>query len=125
MEAGSTLTPDWIQSSNDYNNLTSLGFDNMFSFNGQADPFPIDHTEFASNDFGFPPGMTAPISTIFDTASSSTVVTGSTLDTSSAQGIMDTSFHSGNSNSGQTASAHGSPDTNGHGHIARDRKSDV
>lgn len=117
MEAGSTLTPDWIQSSNDYNNLTSLGFDNMFSFNGQADPFPIDHTEFASNDFGFPPGMAAPISTIFDTTSSSTVVTGTTLDTSSAQGIMDTAFHSGNSNNGQSASAHGSPDTNGHGHI--------
>ena len=29
MDAGSTLTPDWIQSSNDYNNLTSLGFDNQ------------------------------------------------------------------------------------------------
>ncbi|KAF9140109.1 hypothetical protein BGX30_007008 [Mortierella sp. GBA39] len=118
MEAGSTLTPDWIQSSNDYNNLTSLGFDTMFSFNGQADSFPIDHTEFASNDFGFPPGMAAPVSTIFDTTSASTVITGPTLDTSSAQGIMDTSFQSGNSNNGQTASAHGSPDTNGHGHIA-------
>jgi hypothetical protein len=121
MEAGSTLAPDWIQSSNDYNNLTSLGFDSMFSFNGQADPFPIDHTEFASNDFGFPPGMAAPISTIFDTTSSSTVVTGTTLDTSSAQGIMDTAFHSSsnnnNNNNSQTASVNGSPDTNGHGHL--------
>ncbi|KAF9926407.1 hypothetical protein FBU30_004007 [Linnemannia zychae] len=117
METGSTLAPDWIQSSNDYNNLTSLGFDNMFAFNGQTDPFPIDHTEFASNDFGFPPGMTAPISTLFDTSSSTTIVSGTTLDTSSAQGILDTAFHNG-SNNGQPTSLSGSPDTNGHGNIA-------
>ncbi|KAG0079287.1 hypothetical protein BGZ92_001120, partial [Podila epicladia] len=57
----SSMAQDWMSSSTEYN-LSSLGFDNMFQFNGQVDSFPIDHTEFASNDFGFPPGMSA----IFD-----------------------------------------------------------
>ncbi|KAF9375632.1 hypothetical protein CPB97_011337, partial [Podila verticillata] len=56
MENSTSMAQDWMPSSAEYN-LSTLGFDNMFQFNGQVDSFPIDHTEFASNDFGFPPGM--------------------------------------------------------------------
>ncbi|KAF9969724.1 hypothetical protein BGZ65_011680, partial [Modicella reniformis] len=67
MDISSSLAQDWIQPATDFNNLTSLGFDSMFQFNGQTDSFPIDHAEFATTDFGFPSGMTGPIP-IFDSA---------------------------------------------------------
>ncbi|KAF9274074.1 hypothetical protein BGZ68_000947 [Mortierella alpina] len=72
--AGAGLSQDWIPPSADYNNLTSLGFDTMFQFNGQTDPFPIDHTEFTSNDFGFPQTVAGSVPSVFEATSSAGVM---------------------------------------------------
>ncbi|KAF9908926.1 hypothetical protein BX616_011338 [Lobosporangium transversale] len=107
MDTGSSLVPDWIQPPSDFNNLTSLGFDSMFQFSGQPDPFPIDHTEFTSNDFGLPSGMAGPISSIFDASPNSMLVPGNSLENGVAGGSMDSSgFHgNGNSSNGDSSMA--------------------
>ncbi|KAG0039600.1 hypothetical protein BGZ82_007458 [Podila clonocystis] len=97
MENGSSMAQDWMPSSAEYN-LSSLGFDNMFQFNGQVDPFPIDHTEFASNDFGFPPGMSA----IFD-GSVGTSLEATGLETNGR--IMDNFQAHGDSNESSNANS--------------------
>ncbi|KAF8961259.1 hypothetical protein BGZ46_001418 [Entomortierella lignicola] len=100
MDTSSGLAQDWIQSSTDFNNLTSLGFDGMFQFNGQPDSFPIDHTEFASNDFGFPPGMAGPISSIFESNSNNTLTSGNNLENITTTGVLDSNGFHGNGNNG-------------------------
>ncbi|KAG0014085.1 hypothetical protein BGZ80_010658 [Entomortierella chlamydospora] len=104
MDTGSSLTQDWIQPPADYNNLTSLGFDGMFQFNGQPDPFPIDHTEFASNDFGFAPGMAGPVSSMFESNSNSALVAGGSLENIATAGVLDNNgFHGSNSSNGDSS----------------------
>ncbi|KAG0209221.1 hypothetical protein BGX28_010443 [Mortierella sp. GBA30] len=107
---GANLSQDWISPSADYNNLTSLGFDTMFQFNGNADPFPIDHTEFASNDFGFPQAMVGPVSSGFDTGPSSNGMMGpnNVLEGGATGGMAENNgFHGMSSSNGGDGHIHG------------------
>lgn len=98
MENSSSMAQDWMPSSTEYN-LSSLGFDNMFQFNGQVDSFPIDHTEFASNDFGFPPGMSA----IFDGSMGASLEASNGLESNGR--ILDNFQAHGDSNEGSNANS--------------------
>ncbi|KAG0359734.1 hypothetical protein BGZ54_009851 [Gamsiella multidivaricata] len=124
MDATSILAQDWIQPATDFNNLTSLGFDSMFQFNGQSDPFPIDHTEFASNDFGFPPGMAGPLSSIFESPSTNPLSSSTSSENNTPAGMMDTNAFLGNGSSGNGNNGmgiHGNGHVNGNGsHISPD-----
>ncbi|KAF9179569.1 hypothetical protein BGZ51_003348 [Haplosporangium sp. Z 767] len=106
--ASATLTQqDWMQSSSDFNNLTSLGFDSMFQFNGQTDTFPMDNTDFTSSDFGFSQSMTGSVtSSVFEQSSSNSVLgPGNVLENNSAGTLMENSaFLGSNGNSNESSS---------------------
>jgi len=106
MDANAGLSQDWTQPSADYNGLTSLGFDGMFQFSGQSDSFQIDHTEFASTDFGFPPGMSTPMSSIFDVTSGGSMGIANGLDNNGGStGLLESNGFHGNSSNGGSSSA--------------------